>query len=327
MDLYSSFSKYLSEVLGCNPEIDRKSPIHGVPYYILDRYKVSKARILNEEFVIITDNNGENTPDNIRKHIKTITDKTGFPAVYLHRALSSFNRKRLINYHVNFVVPGNQMFLPDLKIDLREYFKTLESKGNKIKPSTQAIVLYSLINGINHLDSKRIINELHYSAMTVSRAFREISELDIGELKKDGWENVIKLPDSKHKLWEMAYPYMESPVKSEIYLAHFNPTEDFFIAGFSALAEISMLAAKENTEYAINLARWNSLIREQSIKYVAEPEKTESNNKIQLWSYTPRISNSNRFIDKYSLYLSLKDDQDERIKHTLEDMLEEELNG
>ena len=43
--------------------------------------------------------------------------------VYVTGALASYERKRLIEQKVPFMVPGNQLYLPDLGIDLREYFR------------------------------------------------------------------------------------------------------------------------------------------------------------------------------------------------------------
>ncbi|MCK7468892.1 MAG: hypothetical protein MZU91_12730 [Desulfosudis oleivorans] len=47
----------------------------------------------------------------------------GMPVVYVTRTLASYERKRLIEQKVPFLVPGNQLYLPDLGIDLREYFR------------------------------------------------------------------------------------------------------------------------------------------------------------------------------------------------------------
>ena len=37
--------------------------------------------------------------------------------------MASYERKRLIEQKVPSIVPGNQLYLPDLGLDLREYFR------------------------------------------------------------------------------------------------------------------------------------------------------------------------------------------------------------
>lgn len=40
------------------------------------------------------------------------------PVVYVTTTLASYERKRLVQQKVPFIVPGNQLYLPELAIDL-----------------------------------------------------------------------------------------------------------------------------------------------------------------------------------------------------------------
>ena len=55
----------------------------------------------------------------IRAQIDKIREVTGLPVLYATEALASFERERLIEQKVPFVVPGNQLYLPHLGVDLR----------------------------------------------------------------------------------------------------------------------------------------------------------------------------------------------------------------
>ena len=43
---------------------------------------------------------------------------------------------------------------------------------------------------------------------------------------------------------------------------------------------------------------------------------------MQLWNYAPNLFARDDTVDKFSLYLSLKDNEDERIQSALEEMME-----
>lgn len=88
----------------------------------------------------------EQTPAIIRKHLNLLQQKSGFEPIYFRESISAYNRKRLIENKISFIVPGNQMYLPFLGIDLREYIKKLRSPESKImSPSSQVVLLYSLL--------------------------------------------------------------------------------------------------------------------------------------------------------------------------------------
>jgi hypothetical protein len=66
------------------------------------------------------------------------------PVVYVTGTLASYERKRLIEHKVAFLVPGNQLYLPDLGIDLREYFRRPPAAADTaLSPATQAMLIVS----------------------------------------------------------------------------------------------------------------------------------------------------------------------------------------
>jgi len=49
--------------------------------------------------------------------------------IYVRAQVTAYNRKRLIEQKVPFIVPGNQMYLPMLAIDLREHFRRIREEA------------------------------------------------------------------------------------------------------------------------------------------------------------------------------------------------------
>jgi len=65
--------------------------------------------------------------------------------VFAASTLASYERKRLVEKNVPFVVPGNQFYLPDLGIDFREYFRQPQKVVTGFAPATQAIFIAALL--------------------------------------------------------------------------------------------------------------------------------------------------------------------------------------
>ena len=62
------------------------------------------------------------------------------PVVYVTRTFAPYECKRLIEQKVPFLVPGNQRYLPDLGIDLREHFrKPTVAAHTALSPATRFI--------------------------------------------------------------------------------------------------------------------------------------------------------------------------------------------
>src|SRR5207244_12122486 len=71
-------------------------------------------------------------------------------------------------------VPGNQLYLPDLGIDLREYFRSGagDDRAVTLTPSAQAMLICSLLARpwSQVLHPATIARDLDYTVMTASRA-------------------------------------------------------------------------------------------------------------------------------------------------------------
>jgi hypothetical protein len=109
--------------------------------------------------------------------------------IYVREQVASHQRKRLIEQRIPFIVPGNQLYLPMLGIDLREHFRKQRQRPLKFKPATQALVLHLLLH---HDDTPRtpveLAERLGYTKMTMSRALDELEAEQLCEVTREGRE-------------------------------------------------------------------------------------------------------------------------------------------
>ncbi|RLC27120.1 MAG: hypothetical protein DRH21_00050 [Deltaproteobacteria bacterium] len=133
-DLVNRLKRYLLDTLGITVTLSKPANVGSLPFFLQDIYDMFQVGLLNEEFIILASrNDSELTPATIHKHIDIVSKQLRMKAVFVHSIISSFNRKRLIEYRVPFVIPGNQMYLPDLGVDLREYLHYLKVYTYKFK--------------------------------------------------------------------------------------------------------------------------------------------------------------------------------------------------
>src|SRR6056297_2463784 len=120
--LVDQSKKYITDTLGIQPGLSKCQKTGSLPFFLHDLYDFYTLSLLGKEFVVLAEKNGsELTPGKIRNHVYLVGEKLRTQAIFLGKSLSPFNRKRLIGYKVPFIVPDNQMYLPDLGLDLREH--------------------------------------------------------------------------------------------------------------------------------------------------------------------------------------------------------------
>jgi hypothetical protein len=318
------FKDYLNETLGIQvqpiPWINRKA----LPFLLRDRYEFFTTALLKTRcLLMVPKNKGEETPAVVRKHWEMAKEKWEDEVIYVPPTLSSFNRKRLIEQKVPFVVPGNQLYLPDMGMDLREHFKKAALPLETFSPATQVIVLDALVNGFKEaVKGNQLAKRFDYSLMTITRALNEIETTGLGVVQVQGRERKLNYDISKKELWGKAQPYLQNPAKQYVMAYDKNVKGIKKIeAGLTALARYSKLAEPKERHYAFS-SRQFKVIEKNS-------ELLESNNDpdaqlawLEVWSYDPQRFAKLGLVDPFSLYLSLRDKKDERIEQALEEMME-----
>jgi len=315
------FEKYISDTLGLTLRVDKWEGEKSLPFFLRDLYSFYEVSLLNSPCLIMAARaEAEETPATICKHMKQVREKWDAEVIYLQRAVSSYNRMRLIEHKVPFVVPGNQMYFPLLGIDLREHFRKIRSTNKKFSPSTQVVVLHALMGEERVFTPSGLANSLGYTVMTLTRALDELESLGLGEVSMEGRERVLRFSDSKESLWHRAQEFMRSPVKKRLYLLPTAGEWPGVEAGLTALARYSLLAPPRNPVYALSMEDWKSLKQRNNITQLAIPEPQSF--EVEIWNYTPHRFATGNAVDRLSLYLSLLGTKDERVASALEEMME-----
>ncbi len=324
--------RYLAEILSVRPEAKPLEAGEQLPYYLQERYHFYRLRLLGDEFMLAVDESDDGeSPAAIQKQLGQVEKQTGLATIYVRDALTSYNRQRLIERRRPFVIPGNQMYLPMLGMDLREHYRRPRAKCETLSPSAQAIFIYCLLNRREQCAGKsgewsfgtlELAAALEYSAMTLSRAFDQLESAELAELSSRGRgrERHMRLAGASQALWQKAQPSLKSPVRSTRNARLQGELSLAFIAGATALSRLTLLAEPTRPVWAMTVQQWQSLTRQAAI--IELPTGEDPGVEIELWHYSPSLLTTGQMVDKLSLYLSLRGEEDERIQIALDELME-----
>jgi len=323
-DLQSQTERYLRDTLGIPVVITPWREEERLPIFLRERYDCLLGQILDCPCLFVVDK-GENeeAPAVVSRHMDQVRAKYHNPIIYVREHITSYNRRRLVEHRIPFIVPGNQMYLPHLGVDFREHFRKPRPRQNELRPSAQAVFVYALLEGTDNLGPTAMAERLGYTAMTMCRAFDELeaANLIVPMVSGRGKERNLRLAAPKVEVWKKAQSVLRSPVKASRTIRLPNNRElPGPQAGFSALAHYSMLVEPRNITIALSREEWKTLQQrgEAFNAFDSEPGAIL----IEEWRYAPTFFARDGRVDRLSLYLSLRDIEDERIQSALEEMLE-----
>jgi len=167
---------------------------------------------------------------------------------------------------------------------------------------------------------KEAAARLGYSAMTMTRAFNELAATGLADVSSIGKERHLRLVAAPQDTWTKGLPVLRSPVKKRVCIQQVEQAAKGPRAGLTALAEFTMLAPPTRATQALRQKDWASLRLQH--KVVEVPDQDPDAVEIEVWSYAPAQFAENDLVDPLSLYLSLRDSEDERIAGSLEELME-----
>jgi hypothetical protein len=313
---YHGIQRYLQEVLATGIHIRPWEGAKRLPFYLRDAYDFAEVVLFDTPCVLVIADRSLDIETDIRRHLDVVAKHAprNVLPIYVTTALASYERRRLIAQRIPFIVPGNQMFVPPLAVDLREYFRERpDNTSSALSPATQALLFTALLRTWEgEVHPERLNQRFGYTPMTVSRATRELQAAGLAKAFAVGREKWLRFDYGPRDIWQRAQSWLRSPVRRSVWAVH--SIDDAPLAGLSALAAQSALADPAYPERAISSERWKHAQRKNLlILHAPEPGAT----RWQIWRYDPSHLADHGRVDPLSLVVSLREDSDDRVQQAV----------
>lgn len=306
----------LTDLLGMSVCYTKWNKTKALPFYLTSGYEFQKAEI-EGCFCIFLCPKGDELPTlpALKKQILRIQKEEMLPVVLRVRTMSAFRRKNMIENKIPFVIEEKQAYLPFMGTFLQAKADAAVKNPEKFMVSSQVLFLMYMYQREEKLYLADAARMLPYSAMTITRAAKQLEESGLFAVKKEGVNKILLGKAPKKELYEEAFAYLNSPVMKKGFLLKEAVTDEMLMAGTTALAEKTILNGEILLEYATDktLFSGNDLEKE-----LVDPHKQAE---VEVWKYPPQLFGRDGMVDTISLALSLKENKDERVETAVEEMM------
>ena len=315
--------EYLHRVLGIHVVFEDNTPI-SLPNFIYSRYQVKRVTLDGQAASFVYPNNELDSIDAIKKHLERVRIAENAPAVLVLKHLTYRQKEYLLKAHIPFIVEGKQIYLPFMAVYLQERGDIEEQDISNMLPSSQLLLLHYIYNGCGEMLTSDAAKALNLTATSISRASRQLEEMQFINTEKRGVQKVIYSNWRPKELFAIAHTSMKNPVRRTIYVPKDSVIEYMPLSGYSALSEYTMLNPPIVKCFASESIKKLDKASSQKL------QSTDDQYEIQLWRYDPMKLSGSGMVDRLSLALSFSDDKDERVEDAIEEMLSktwEDIDG
>ncbi|MCD7717333.1 MAG: MarR family transcriptional regulator [Lachnospiraceae bacterium] len=304
----------LTNVFGIQVQSENWNKQNGLPLYIAGSYDFAAVTLNGCKCIVLTPKEELETLPALKKEIKKIQEIDNVPVVLKLPTISYYRRNKMIENNIPFIT-DRQIFLPFMGTFLAKE-NGEEKELKKFMFSTQQLVLLYLYQKKKKLYVSKATKILPFTAMTMSRAVKQLEAAGMFHVTKDGVNKVIESDYDRPELYERLKDYLSSPVRKVGYLKKNEVTNEMAIAGETVLAEETMLNPGRTATYAIYTKAFNKGVL---MNELVDPDEQV---RVELWEYDPRQFSGNNMADKISVALSFLENEDERIEEAVEELLE-----
>lgn len=321
--------EYIHQILGKDLEIKElsKEYTNKLPFIFKNNFNFYVTHLHNHELILAQVKKEDVlNPTQLRQQIVAIQKILDKRIIIVTNDITAINRKRLINQRISFIIPGKQMFMTELLIDIQDFNKDKEfQKGFLLLPSAQLILLYQILHKNDNLSQytfKELAEKFQYTQMGITKAIENLKRLAIVEVIGTKEKNIVFETDIP-KLWKSIKKHLINPVLKTVYVDE-KPMIKMYSSNTTALEEYSDMNPSKLEYFAIEKNKFYEL---EKTRQLINLNNESGNYAVEVWKYNPElitkgITKKNN-VDPLSLYISLKDGFiDERTDMALDQIIE-----
>jgi hypothetical protein len=319
-----SLVDYIELVTGLKPKLRMAPPASALPLFLREQFEFAEVELFGRRVLLAVERTppDELSASEYARNAGMMRQGFGQDAVLVMAKLPSYVRNRLVREGVPFIVPGAQMFLPMLMIDLRERFSKAVSRiPDKLSPVSQLVVIYQILREpVAHIPLAQLGERLAYSPQAMSFAQEELQEAKLCDARREGRMVLLDFELRGKALWEKAESLMASPVRRTQWVRWGQPRARAVTSGITALSRLSMLAEEPVATYAMRDRELGAALEKGELLRCSGREEADA--RMESWKYDPWVVAENGVADPCSLYLSLRRSGDERVQKEIAFLIE-----
>lgn len=294
------------------------------PIFLRNEYDILQGEVENVPCLLLK-KTGDLNLAQMKKHMQIVANNTDTPCVFVLDHVTDYQKKRLIELRISFIVPGKQLYMPFLGVVLRREYRNIKKPVQKISFAAQKIVLLASYGKWGSMTVTQIARLVGDSKMTVSRCLDELEGMIPGCVTVEGRNRYLSLPSARtvREQYPFLKPFLRSPVRKVISLFDVPfKIKTLSAGGFSALSEYTVLGDNAYPTYAVTKNAFRQLEKDESWKITPDGEDPKA--LLEVWEYLILL-NDKKLPDPISLAISFekRSETDDRTKMAVEKMLEE----
>jgi DNA-binding MarR family transcriptional regulator len=298
---------------------DENYKLHSMNLRVRSMYDISLIKIQDIEFILVKYKLEGFNLNELINFYNLAKVKEDYPVIFFFDSLVTQNKRALIKNKLSYIIGNKQFYIKELAFKNNDYLDRTVIQTDFFSASTQSILIDILSLDQTNVSQKELGNILKRDKVYISRALKELENKGLINRKLVNNRYYINIED-KLAVWNKSIKYLKDPVANVYFISKstFQFYEDLFVSsGILALTERSNLFSNELV-YAIEQDVFkNNFIHDYM------PYPLRDGIKIEVWkSEIPLYKNK---INPLALYLSLKNDSDERVVSELLELIKEFL--
>ena len=208
-DLLHAAQLHLRATLHVPAKLRVWGPKNGLPFFLVNGFDYRQTKLFGHTVLLVVPKSEDaRNPTGLSKQLGAIQRHFEGILVLVLDHLSAYQRSRLIAESAAFIVPGNQLFIPQLAMDLREHFRRKRDfAGDQLSPVSQALLLRHLnLRTVEDARPSDLVETMRYSAMSIGRAFEELEASGLCRVEPRGRSKHILFPEAPRDLFDAAAP-------------------------------------------------------------------------------------------------------------------------
>ncbi|MGX8850322.1 hypothetical protein [Amedibacillus sp. YH-ame10] len=315
---------YLKEIFGTNSKIESEKNNNSIPMYMMEIYEFHFIKIPNDDrsYVLVNPLKKQDININqLKKQIKQIYSYLESMPIFIFESLRLSQRNMLIRNQIPFIQPDNQVYIPNIMINLSQREIVAKDYAEKFSIAAQVTYIYLLLNNVKETNAPRLAMEIPYSKITLNRALAELVSRKLLYTEGNTTRKIYKTMDRK-TMWKNGKKYLFNPVEKIFFCKYSLDCSDMFASNETALAKLGTSLNEPSVGF---LATTSEKIKRMGNTCFINKYDIDSKEYllIEQFKYNPGFLSTTHYIDVISLYAELRDSEDERIQIALEELLEE----